>query len=160
MTREELERTVLSYYDDILRYCVCRIRSRTAAEDAAQETFLRFFRYAADGERFSSERPLKAYLYTIASNVCRTGWAEITEETELDENLPAPGEERELSYVIEAAMSSLPDAQREAAVLYYWGGLRVREIARIQCATVSAVKSRLKAARDTLRTILTEEGIS
>ena len=157
MTQNELEHIVLTCYDGILRYFIYRVRGRAAAEDLTQETFLRFFRYAADGERFSSERQCRAYLYTIASNVCRTGSEGQTETEELDENFPAPGEERELSLVIEAALASLPDAQREAAVLYYYGGFRVREIARIQCATVSAVKSRLKAARDALRKILSEE---
>ena len=58
---------------------------------------------------------------------------------------------------IEAALTALPDSQRESAILYYYSGLQIREIARVQNATVSAVKSRLKAARDSLRKLLSEE---
>lgn len=158
MPLNHLENAVLQYYDGIMRYFVYRIHNRTAAEDLTQETFYRFIRYAGRSD-FSGEKQCRAYLYKIASNVCRDYYAHIPIAEELDESIPSPDvfPENDLSLVIEAALGRLPDEQREATVLYYYGGFRVKEIAAIQEATVSAVKSRLKLARDTLRKILSEQ---
>jgi len=161
MTGKQLEELVNLYYEDILRYFVYRIRNRVNAEDLTQDTFYRFIRYAAEGNRFSGQRQCRAYLYKIASNVCCDYYSRRVETEELTDNIPSPGymeEEKDLAFVLEEALSHLPDLVREAAVLYYFDGFRVREIAEIQGATISAVKSRLKTARDTLRNLLKEEG--
>ncbi len=158
-----MEQAVEQNYDDVLWYFVYRVRNRTAAEDLTQETFYRFLRYSAGTAKFRTAQKCRAYLFTIASNVCRDHYAKSadTDADELDENLPAEeSDDRELSAVIENALAKLPDAQREAAVLYYYSGFKVREIADIQGVTVTAVKSRLKMARDTLRIILGKEGFS
>lgn len=163
MNAQTMEQAVEQNYDDVLRYFVYRVRSHAAAEDLTQETFYRFLRYAADTAKFRTPQKCRAYLFTIASNVCRDHYAKSadTDADELDENLPAAEtDDRELSAVIENALAKLPDAQREAAVLYYYSGFRVREIAAIQGVTVTAVKSRLKMARDTLKKILEKEGFS
>lgn len=159
-----MEQAAEQNYDDILRYFVYRV-GRNDAEDLTQETFFRFLRYSDDpANRFRTAQKCRAYLFAIASNVCRDYFSKRTaEETdEIDENLSVPDETdgRDLSAVIEAALSKLPDAQREAAVLYYYSGFRVREIAAIQNVSVTAVKSRLKTARDSLKIILGEEGFS
>ena len=54
------------YYDDIYRYCYLRLNDRHAAEDMAQETFLRFLEAS---EYRDMGKPL-AFLYTIARNLC------------------------------------------------------------------------------------------
>ncbi len=159
-----MEQAVEQNYDDILRYFIYRVRNRSSAEDLTQETFYRFLRYSAGTANFRTPQKCRAYLFTIASNVCRDYYAksaDTAEVYELDETLPAEeNDDRELSAVIENALAKLPDAQREAAVLYYYSGFKVREIADIQGVTVTAVKSRLKMARDTLKIILGEEGFS
>ena len=159
MTRKELEDVVHAYYDDILRYFVCRVRDRSLAEDLTQETFFRFIKYASYGVSFASEKKAKSYVFTVAANVGRDYFSKNHPTEELDENIPAPDDDRDTSYVLEWALAKLPDAQREAALLYYYSGFSVREIAGIQSASESAVKSRLKAARDTLGKILSKEGI-
>ncbi len=153
---DETERIVRKYYDDIMRYFICRTRDRTSAEDLTQETFLRWIRYARD-LRFPTEQKRRAYLYTIASNVCMDYFSSHTQTEPLEEDIPAPESDGELAIVLESALAKLPDPQREAAVLYYYSGFRVKEIAQIQNVTVSAVKSRLKLARDTLRQILSDK---
>ncbi len=159
-----MEDAVGHNYDDVLRYFTYRVRDRAAAEDLTQETFYRFIRYSADpAARFRTAQKCRAYLFAIASNVCRDYYAGLhdTDAQPLDESLPDPADvhaERDLSAVIADALSKLPEAQKEAAVLYYYSGFKVREIAAIQNVSVPAVKSRLKAARDTLKIILGEEG--
>jgi len=156
MTKEQIERAVLLYYDDILRYFFFRLRDRGRAEDLTQETFLHFIRYAG-GARWEGERRARSYLYRIASRVCLDSYSQSPDCGELDENIPAPPAEHDTALSVEAALAALPDLPREAAILYYYGGLRVREIAHIQKSTLSAVKSRLKTARDSLRKLLSEE---
>ena len=158
-----MEDAVGRNYDDVLRYFTYRVRDRVTAEDLTQETFYRFIRYSSDPvNRFRTPQKCRSYVFAIASNVCRDYYAKRTDTDEIDENLPAADDsgERDLSAVIADALAKLPDAQREAAVLYYYSGFKVKEIAAIQNATVTAVKSRLKAARDALKIILGEEGFS
>ena len=156
-----MEDAVGRNYDDVLRYFTYRVRDRAAAEDLTQETFYRFIRYSADpANRFRTAQKCRAYVCAIASNVCRDYYSGHTDTDELDESLPADADDRELSAVIEDALAKLPDAQREAAVLYYYSGFKVTEIAAIQNVSVTAVKSRLKMARDSLKIILGEEGFS
>ena len=158
-----MEDAVGRNYDDVLRYFTYRVRDRAAAEDLTQETFYRFIRYSSDPvNRFRTPQKCRAYVFAIASNVCRDYYAKRTDTDMIDENLPAADDsgERDLSAVIEDALAKLPDAQREAAVLYYYSGFKVKEIAAIQNATVTAVKSRLKMARDALKIILGKEGFS
>ncbi len=154
---EDVEKLVLAYYDDIMRYFVCRIRDKTTAEDLTQETFLRWIRYAGEAA-FAGEGKKRAYLYRIASNVCRDHFRTLPPLEPLEEDVPAPGEDGDLSLTLAWALGKLPDSQREAAMLYYYSGFKVREIAGIQGVTVSAVKSRLKLARDVLKKILSEQG--
>ena len=159
-----LEDAVGRNYDDILRYFIYRV-GRNDAEDLTQETFFRFLRYSSDPvNRFRTPQKCRAYLFAIASNVCRDYFAgHSSEETdELNEELSVPDEtnERDLADVIGTALTKLPDAQREAAVLYYYSGFKVREIAAIQNVSVTAVKSRLKMARDSLKLILGKGGFS
>ena len=158
MTIPQLEQIVERFYNDILRYMVSRLREHTAAEDLTQETFYRFIRYA-EKLIFPSEKKCKAYLFQIAANVCRDYFSEHEETVELEETIAAPEYDHDLALTLEAAITRLPPPLREAAVLYYYHGFRVREIAEIQQITVSAAKSRLKTARDTLRMYLEKEKI-
>ena len=157
-----MEDAVGRNYDDVLRYFAYRV-GRNDAEDLTQETFFRFLRYSSDpANRFRTPQKCRAYLFAIASNVCRDYYSRRTETDELHEDLSVPDttDECGLSAVIADALSALPDAQQEAAVLYYYSGFKVREIAAIQGVTVTAVKSRLKMARDALKKILEKEGFS
>lgn len=158
MTIPQMEQAVERFYSDILRYMVSRIREHSTAEDLTQETFFRFIRYAGE-LTFPSEKKCKAYLFQTAANVCRDYFTRREETVELEETIAAPEKDHDLTMTLESAITHLPEPQREAAILYYYHGFRVREIAGIQQVTVSAVKSRLKQARDTLRKVLEKEGI-
>lgn len=90
--RECLQDIAKKYYDDIYRFCAFQTGSREAAYDLAQETFLRFIKYAG-GYR---DRNLKGYLLTIGMNVCRDYLArkrrERAAEVPLDEEWMQTGE--------------------------------------------------------------------
>ena len=52
----------------------------------------------------------------------------------------------------QAALATLPAAQREALVLAYWGGYTQREIASLTGTPIGTVKSRMHAGMRHLRT--------
>lgn len=149
------------YYDDIYRFCCFQTKDREEAYDLAQETFLRFIRYA-DGKK---EGNLKGYLLTIAMNVCRDSWKEKKRqnaETGWEEGIAETaaaqtdsGTEERL--MIQRALLLLPDVQREAIVLHFYYDLKYREIAKMTGTGISTVKSRIRQGCRKLRERL-EEG--
>ena len=56
-----------------------------------------------------------------------------------------------------AALAQLPEAQREAIILFEISGFSIKEIMEIQRAGESAVKQRLKRGRERLEEILKYE---
>jgi RNA polymerase sigma-70 factor (ECF subfamily) len=66
---------------------------------------------------------------------------------------PAGSEEdaRELSELVDREVRRLPESLREAIFLYYYDGESVRRVAQALSLSTSAVKSRLKRAREALR---------
>ena len=63
-----VEAFVTKYYGQILRYCRLRIGDYGYAEDAAQETFERFFRNFSQYRHYGRAAN---YLYVIAGNLCK-----------------------------------------------------------------------------------------
>jgi len=55
------------------------------------------------------------------------------------------------------ALALLPEAQREALILFEISGFSIKEVAGLQAASISAVKQRLKRGREKLTEILTFE---
>jgi RNA polymerase sigma-70 factor (ECF subfamily) len=54
-------------------------------------------------------------------------------------------------------LGKLPDKQKEAIILFEISGFKIAEIAEMQGATESAVKSQLKRGREKLTNILVEK---
>ncbi len=70
-----------------------------------------------------------------------------------------PLEQSERRIVIEAAMSSLPESQREVLVMRIWGGLSFPQIAAVLQISDNTVKSRYRYALAKLGEQLAEEPI-
>jgi RNA polymerase sigma-70 factor (ECF subfamily) len=130
---------------------------RTAAEDVAQETFLRVWTHA------STWRPGTArfatWLHRVTLNLCldRLGRRR---EAALDPSVdpsddglsvPALVHAREVGRHVDDAVATLPDAQRIAITLCHYQGLRNIEAAEAMDVSVEALESLLARARRTLR---------
>ena len=80
----------------------------------------------------------------------------------MTENAPlfeCPAEESERQAAIAAALSELPEEQREVIVMKIWGGLTFPQIASALNQSVNTVASRYRYALEKLRERLVVEAI-
>lgn len=123
------------------------------AEDAVQETFLR---YLEKRPEFRDGGHEKAWLLKVAANRCKSilRGRQRHPAVELLDIYPAPDpDSRELM----EAVLSLPANQRAAVHLHYYEGYTCAEIASILGQRPGTVRSHLSRARDSLRKYLTDE---
>lgn len=143
------------FYPEILRYCLWHAPNRSMAEDAAQETFLKFLRFY---DRYAHRGKFKAFLYRIAANTCidmgrkshlsDVSFQELTEELTYWE----PGfEDVQSDIFLRQLVSSLPQEQREIVLLRFGQDLTLREISTVVNAPLRTVQSRLRTALKKLK---------
>lgn len=144
-----LIRLMEQYEKDLLHMCCVYLRDRSLAEDAVQETFLKAYRGLSGFRGDCSE---KTWLMSIAMNTCknmrRNAWFRLMERHIALERLPlpAPSAEEDCIAVTQAVMR-LPRKEREAVLLYYYQGMKAKEIAQALNISAAAVSKRLKQAR-------------
>ena len=136
-------------YNFILRM----INDRDEAMDLCQDVFLKAFRELGtlkDRDRFT------AWLYRIAHNTCYSRLRKDIGKTyvELDPETGSRSVSIENRIAVQKALQQLPEDQREVVVLKVYQDLKFEEIAVIQDAPVSTVKSRLYMGFEKLRGIL------
>ncbi len=152
------EAVVARYRRQLLRYC-STIVPGDRAEDAVQQTFLR----AYDALRASEgEMRLRPWLYRIAHNQSLNALRDRSlSHEELDESIDGVErpdqafESNERLRDMLAAVSALPERQRDAIVLRELEGRSYDEIAAELGVTGGAVRALLNRARGTLRSGVT-----
>jgi RNA polymerase sigma-70 factor (ECF subfamily) len=138
--------------------------NREDARDAAQEVFLRLYKYL---DRYKPEQDFNGWLYRITINVCRdaarkrgtqstphTGHAEraappeaASDDMNAEENA-IHAQERAL---LMNALLTLPEKQRAALVLRDLEGLTTEEVARVLHSRPVTVRSQISSARAKLK---------
>ena len=136
-------------YNFILRM----LGGRDEAMDVCQDVFLKAYRELRtlkDRDRFSS------WLYRIAHNTCYSRLRKDIGKTfvPLDPDSHSVSMAIESRMAVEKAMDQLPEDQRAVVILKVYQNLKFAEIALIQDAPVSTVKSRLYMGFEKLRGIL------
>lgn len=148
MQNTDCVREAVEEYGDMLyRICLVMLRNKADAEDAVQDTFIRYMQKAP---AFSSDGHEKAWLIKVASNICRDILKLRSRTTELDEetlNTIAAADSG--SNILEALMQ-IPDKFRIVLTLHYIEGYKTDEIAEMIGKTSSAVKMRLAKGRKLL----------
>jgi len=137
----------------IYNFIVRLIGDRDEAMDLSQDCFMKAYRELRtlkDRDRFS------AWLYRIAHNACLSRLRKNHGKTwvELDPEAGHANTPVENRLAVEKALGQLPPDQREVVILKVFQDLKFEEIAIIQDAPISTVKSRLYMAFDKLRSIL------
>ncbi|MDP3908934.1 MAG: RNA polymerase sigma factor [Gemmatimonadales bacterium] len=155
---------VSRYRDRLGRYARHMIGNREDAEEALQDAFVRGYRSLArcdDPARFG------AWLYGILVNRCRTTGARAARRRRLfvhDEaalngkhaSRPDAAERTEFEDAVERALARLSAEHREAFLLKHVEDLEYEQIAHLTGAGVSALKMRVKRAREQLQMLLRE----
>lgn len=138
----DFESFYLDEHPKVYRACLAFTRSSDAASDATQEAFARAF---ARWGRLSKHPWAGGWVMTTAMNICRRRKTEpVPEKTHpITDDVERPD--------VVAALRTLPEKQRLAAVLYYIGDRPVVDIAEVMGISEGAVKSHLSRARDALR---------
>ena len=151
---DRLEELLDRHEDTLFRAALAILGDVQEAEDAVQDTFLRYLEKRPELRDGDHE---KAWLLKVTANRCksilRTRRRRPT--VELLDIYPVPEEEgsRELM----EAILTLPANQRSAVHLHYYEGYTSEEIGAILGQRPGTVRSHLSRARDALRRYLLEE---
>lgn len=169
--REAFATLVDKYKQPILNFVRRTIRDEVEAEDLAQNVFLQVWKSA---KRYRVDARFSTWLYTIARNLSLNEIRRRTRhpadsldapvggvddhdqsprETE-DRTAPHPPDELmkgELVEKVDAALADLPENQRTAMLLCREEELSYEEIAEVLGVSLSATKSLIHRARETLR---------
>ena len=122
------------------------------AEDAVQETFMKFYR---SNRTFDSESHKKAWLIVTASNCCKNmlkhWW---NRRNNLEDYTELVGSnDSEIDEMMELVMS-LPEKYKTSVYLYYYEGYNSREISKIVGKPESTIRTYLQNAKKILKTEL------
>ena len=156
----------------LLNWLVATGSPHAEANDLVQETFLRIWRMRDD----LSDDPsaVSGLAFTTARNLRKNLWRDNARITFVDEirdgdagaappsELPSEAEERRaaLRQQLSAAFAKLPPPLREAYTLFQIAEMSVRDIAAQSGATENLVKVRIFRAKNKLREILSEMGVT
>ena len=143
-------------YDRIFRYLYFHLHDRHIAEDLTQETFLRFL-----GSRtYRDEGRQLQYLYTIARNLCRQHYRDltVTYAPEEQESPASEGFERQVleRITLRNALQKLSPEDNELLFLRYVNDVPVSVISRIYRISRFAVHRKLKSILKRVRRELEE----
>jgi RNA polymerase sigma-70 factor (ECF subfamily) len=164
------ERALAELYDRLGRIAYALalrvVRDRALAEDVVQEAFVAVWRSAA---RFLAERgTARTWLLTLvhrrAVDLIRREEPRRAEPLEVAPAEADEGTEEEAWLRLErervqAALRRLPDAQREAIELAYFGGFTQSELADRLGEPLGTIKSRMFTGLARLRELLEEPGL-
>jgi RNA polymerase sigma-70 factor (ECF subfamily) len=168
---EAFTQLVETYQKPVYNLCYRMLGEPEAAEDAAQETFLRAYQNL---HRYDLSRPFGTWILSIAAHYCidrlrKRKYAIFSMDAENEDGaafeLPDPAspdpevesvksEERDRLHLL---LRNLDATDRAAVIMRYWYDFSEVEIAQALRLTVSAVKSRLHRARRALAGMWQEE---
>jgi RNA polymerase sigma-70 factor, ECF subfamily len=163
-------RLVAAYQDRLVGLLTHLVGERDAAEDLAQEVFLRVYR-ARKG--YVATAKFSTWLFRIAQNLASNsrrgrrrrrevpfaGSSEITDSRPQEALVPEKSAfipnrqlaKREVQTVVRAALEDLGERQKLAVLLHKFEGMSYADIAETMEMTPQAVKSLLSRARENLR---------
>lgn len=156
--KDAFAKLVEKYQKPVYSVCYRMLGTPTAAEDAAQETFIRAYQTL---DRYDPTRSFATWLLSIASNYSidqlrKMKVTILSMDNEKHAWLAPPAKEpsperaaleKEKQAQIQSLLADLPEIDRAAVILQYWHNSSYEEIAETLNLSSSAVKSRLFRAR-------------
>lgn len=154
ISEEEIRTLVDKYSPLIFRISYCILCNSADAEDAVQETLLRYITKAPD---FNDEEHRKAWLIKVAANISKNMLMfRLRRETLNIEDIENIGIEQN-DYEIFELIMNLPAKHKIVLTLYYVEGYKSKEIAEIIGISEETVRKRLQKGRELLKKEMEKE---
>ena len=157
--RTSFENAYDEFLEAIFLFLAARLNNRERAKELAQETFMRTWKYLADGNTITNMRP---FLYTTAYNLFKNELRAKRDHYSLEilqeaYGFDPEGKERPLEEMLEQKLlidriGTLPHSYGEVLLMRYVDGLSVKEIAGILNETQVAISVRIHRGIGKLRT--------
>jgi RNA polymerase sigma-70 factor (ECF subfamily) len=161
------EQLVMRYERRVFTLAMKLLASTDDAQDAAQEVFLRVFKYI---HRFDIHKPIEPWLMQMTVNVCRNigrnrqrRWDTFPATVEAEVAVAKDGgdptaafdedQERQLLW---RALDTLPEKERLAVILRDVDGLKTSEVAQILGSSETTVRSQVSRARVRMKEAIDE----
>ena len=157
---EAFEALVAAYRRRVFGIAYAILRSRAAAEDVAQEVFVKLWRSL---EGYDGRAQLSTWIYAITRNAAISALRRERPTSSLSEPAVLAAAEAQAGQTdrcgaddatLWRAVAALPDAQRQVVTLYYQDERPVEEVASMLGLPVNTVKTHLHRARARLATAL------
>ena len=154
---QQLLELLAPIHDDVQLFARRIARSNAEGDDLFQEAVLRA---ACNVGALRDRSKFRAWIFGVVVSVHRSRWrASVWRRWMPWESGPEPvgddgsgwADSQASASRAAAALATLPAPQREAIVLFELHGYSIDEVAEVQRASVSSVKSRLQRGRDRLR---------
>ena len=162
--KDAMCRIYAKYKDYLLTLAKGLLSEQAEAEDIVHDVFVTFAGLAG---KFQLTGSLKGYLATSVSNRARDRIRARKRRAEaIDPANPfVAGEGNPQQHAAEAeelirlrqALRQIPYEQREAVVLHLKGGMKFREIAKLQGTSISTIHGRYRYGLDKLRSLMNSE---
>ena len=154
------------YIEPIYRYCLYRSYSKETAEDLAQETFIRAWKYLQRGGEIKEMRP---FLYQVARNLIidfHRKNKKLLNKRSIDEMIRSNRQSLKLSYrqdqeiesrdmlkrVLER-MRELPKSYQDILIMRHVDGMKIKEIAKIFKSSEKNISAKNRRAMKRIATI-------
>ena len=155
----ELEQIYAETKSLVYGFALSILKNPHSAEDVMQDTYVRLVQAAAS---YTPQGKPMAWILTIVRRLAlmRLRRGDTAPSDTLEEWIAAPGDFTEDSLdrlVLQAALITLSEGEREIVMLHALSGLKHREIADLMELPLSTVLSKYRRALKKLRTIYEEE---
>ncbi len=156
--RAAFEAVLPRYRERVFRLALSILRDRAAAEDAAQDVFVRLWRALAS---YNGTAQLSTWIYAITRNTCISLLRKKRPQISLDEplgddddgpglQLAAPEYDDSAVVSVERLLDRLPERYRQAVVLFYMEDKSYDQTAAALGLPLGTVKALLHRARKRL----------
>lgn len=151
---DDIETIIRKYGDMLYRLSLIMLKNQSDAEDAVQETIIKYYQKAPV---FADSGHEKAWLIKVATNKCRDMLRFSGRYIQTEEDFLEKIADETTDYGIIEALTALPEKYRLVMTLYYIEEYKIEDIAKIIGRTPSAVKMRLQKGRRLLKEIYEKE---
>lgn len=150
------------YADKIFAKCLTMLKEPTLAEDAAQEIFTKLFLKLSS---FQKNAKFSTWVYAVTFNYCidlirrnkKMGHISSMDDEKSPQFADTNPELSDAAFLemnvnkLAAAMEKIPTDDKTLLIMKYKDGVSIKELAEITNKTESAIKMKLKRAKDKVR---------